>query len=263
MTDFPRCDVGPPGSPCFDESVLDGFLKVAAHPPNAWGLHDCHGNVEEWVSDWYDSSYYRTSPAVDPTGPSSGIHRVSRGGSHSTEVFYLRSANRMANFPDERTWLTGFRLVATPKDDATGSAPSTDSAIRPQSPPVAESIPTRQRDTPRPQSSNESAFFEGPLQYVNIEEGSMGPLWSNHNHDPALAIVPRSGDVVAVWFTTYTEPGREAALAMARLPHGAHAWTNATSLYDPADRCMCCPALHADPTSGELTLFSEQSPQAM
>ena len=70
-------------------------------------------------------------------------------------------------------------------------------------------------------TNSSRAFFLGPLQYVNIPNGSTGPLWSKHNHDPALAVVPgSSGDIVAVWFTTYVEPGREAALAVATLKAG-------------------------------------------
>ena len=100
-------------------------------------------------------------------------------------------------------------------------------------------------------------------RYVNIRNNTHGPLWNKHNHDPALAVVPGSGAVVAVWFTTYIEPGREAALAIATLEAGETVWGNTTSLYDPPDRCMCCPAMIADDETGELILFSQQSPQAM
>jgi hypothetical protein len=63
------------------------------------------------VSDWYDAGYYQVAPAADPTGPSSGLFKVSRGGSHSTEVYYLRSGNRAANLPGERSWCALFSML--------------------------------------------------------------------------------------------------------------------------------------------------------
>ena len=47
----------------------DETHPVGQKKPNAWGLYDMQGNVREWVSDFYSSVYYNTSPAVDPTGP--------------------------------------------------------------------------------------------------------------------------------------------------------------------------------------------------
>jgi sulfatase modifying factor 1 len=167
---------------------------------------------------------------------------VSRGGSHSTEVYYLRSGNRAANLPGQRTWLTGFRLVATPKLLSVVD-PQIVATVTPRS------APSHALATIAGWNTNGSALFLGPLQYVNIKNGSTGPLWSKHNHDPALAVVPGSGDVVAVWFTTYVEPGREAALAIATLKAGELDWGPVRSLYDPPDRCMCCPAMFADEVS--------------
>ena len=47
----------------------DETHPVGQKKPNAWGLYDMQGNVREWVSDFYSSVYYSTSPAVDPVGP--------------------------------------------------------------------------------------------------------------------------------------------------------------------------------------------------
>jgi len=93
----------------------DGSTRpVGLKLPNAWGLHDMHGNVREWCQDLFCENYYATSPGVDPTGPSTGSKRVFRGGSWDGGPQGRRSAFR-SRFPanDSEGSLLGFRAAMT------------------------------------------------------------------------------------------------------------------------------------------------------
>ena len=72
---------------------------VGRKKPNAWGLHDMHGNVMEWCHDVYDAGYYKQTPANDPRGPSQGKKRVLRGGSWKSSEPSCRLTARFADVP--------------------------------------------------------------------------------------------------------------------------------------------------------------------
>ena len=85
---------------------------VGTKAPNELGIYDMSGNVWEWCKDWYDSSYYSTSPSVNPTGPSSGSYRVDRGGSWYNDAQFCRVSYRNYYNPDFSYGNLGLRLVA-------------------------------------------------------------------------------------------------------------------------------------------------------
>ena len=87
--------------------------EVGLKNANSLGFYDMSGNVREWCWDWWDS--YTSEAITDPTGASSGEHRVTRGGSWNTSVSFLRCVNReyygVSSFSSYRNGDIGLRLV--------------------------------------------------------------------------------------------------------------------------------------------------------
>jgi formylglycine-generating enzyme required for sulfatase activity len=86
---------------------------VASFPPNAFGLSDMHGNVDEWCADAFASEHYANSPRSDPTGPAieEDDDRVVRGGSYRDDGRFCRAAVRIEYDPQDPQPTVGFRVV--------------------------------------------------------------------------------------------------------------------------------------------------------
>jgi formylglycine-generating enzyme required for sulfatase activity len=86
---------------------------VGSFPANAFGLHDMHGNVREWVEDCWNSRY-KGAPSDGSAWTTGDCRvRVLRDGSWSDDDPYLRSANRDWHSTDARDDKRGFRIGRT------------------------------------------------------------------------------------------------------------------------------------------------------
>jgi formylglycine-generating enzyme required for sulfatase activity len=97
---------------CVGDTSVVGSYPAGASP---YGALDMAGNVWEWVNDWYNSSYYSSSPGNNPPGPATGTYRVLRGGGWGNDDSGLRAAFRNYYLlPTTVFYKFGFRCVAAP-----------------------------------------------------------------------------------------------------------------------------------------------------
>jgi len=86
---------------------------VLSYPAGAspYGALDMAGNVWNWISDWYDPSYYSYTPDRNPSGPASGTYHVIRGGSWGSSLDNIYSYYRNYNTPSFDNEYIGFRCA--------------------------------------------------------------------------------------------------------------------------------------------------------
>jgi formylglycine-generating enzyme required for sulfatase activity len=86
-----------------------------------YGALDMEGNALEWVADWYDPLYYKSSPPGDPPGPADGRARVQRGSSYRSNAVQVVTYARFFASPKTHARDLGFRCVVS---DPTYFAPA-------------------------------------------------------------------------------------------------------------------------------------------
>jgi formylglycine-generating enzyme required for sulfatase activity len=97
---------GAPAGPYLHETT-----PVGSYPPNAWGLHDMHGNVWEWCLDGYQRRPVGgTDPLEEPTSPG----RVIRGGCWHNWRSMCLSTSRGPGEVNQRGSGLGFRVTLVP-----------------------------------------------------------------------------------------------------------------------------------------------------
>ena len=121
-------DIGRNRANCLVTNCLDSYdytAPVGSFPANAWGLHDMHGNVWEWLQDCWHMEYYEGAPTDGSVWTNSCDvvdggkenyddqygHRVRRGGAWDSVRSFMESAWRNGNGRWGRDNTTGFRLA--------------------------------------------------------------------------------------------------------------------------------------------------------
>jgi len=234
--------------------IQDADLTVGQTAPNAFGIYDMMGNVEEWVLDWY--GLYDPADTVDPAGPAKGDFKVARGGSHNNHIQHMRSANRMSSAINDKHYMLGFRVVRVPKGEQLPS-PSREQPLRPW----AEQILQEPYDWEAPKvdpvfsvyslyelvSQNEDGSHYGTdeqMKQFGFDPGSgvpilTGPLYT-HNHSPTITWC-ENGDMLVSWFSGESEIGPELTLLACRgvrQTDGSLKWTPPSEILKAADRNM-------------------------
>lgn len=180
-------------------------------------------NTENWVLDNY--GFYNDEAKSDPAGYKKGDLKVVRGGVVFSDSLKRIISYRLGSLPGDKNRKTGFRFVYTPLNEFSyvGEQFSFNEENE-ISDTVFEWDSTKYTGKP---------IFMEPVPFVKIPE--TGPLFKEHNHCPSIAWA-NNGDLLAAWYSTINEGGREHLVASSRLPAGTDNWHKASLFWDVPGR---------------------------
>ena len=184
--------------------------------------------VENWCHDGYGP--YPKGAVTDPTGYMESQIKVTRGGPFKSKGKLPHITNRHGNVPGDRNRAVGIRIVrgVLPK---TSGKPKLVLRKRRWQRNVVQTVYNW-----KPKVAADKPWFADPIPFAKIpKELDGGPLYRKHNHCPGIAWCP-NGDLLAVWYTTVLEWGREHAIAASRLRQGRNVWDDADLFWDVPDR---------------------------
>ncbi len=116
-------------------NAVGDTAQVGAYPTDTspYDALDMAGNLHEWVADWYGETYYASSPDRNPTGPTSGDYRITKGGSWNTRASEARASYRNGSPADRRFFdFLGFRCAQSESSSASSAPAPVQPTVAPQ-----------------------------------------------------------------------------------------------------------------------------------
>lgn len=163
---------------------------VAKKKPNAFGLYDMHGNIQEWCQDVYVEQWYENSPANDPVNLQPGSSRVFRGSSWNSNAASCRSAFRFGFHPASRFNTFGFRCAQSLDTPAASAMATSHAGLE------GEWLGFREELNGQPDTNiSERRFsFTGDLMTMTrVNRGKFGKYEGTFKIDPAQGYFDFSG----------------------------------------------------------------------